>query len=175
MPRAKKISTPAEPDLPKPKQTGSAKARRSSARLHAVQALYQIELGNAATEIVVGEFVKYRIGREHDGETLVTADGQLFADIVRGTMARRAEIEAVLRGALTGQWSFDRIETLLRWILCAGVFELMGKPETPAHIVINDYIDVTHAFFGGKEPGMVNGVLDRLARTLRAGELETKD
>ncbi|WP_119678585.1 transcription antitermination factor NusB [Indioceanicola profundi] len=172
MPRAKKTPDPVVPkEPPRPKQTGSVKARRSSARLAAVQALYQIEMGSTPTEVAIGEFVRYRIGHEHDGDTLVTADAQLFADIVRGVMARRADIESVLRGALTGQWQFDRIETVLRWILCAGVFELMEKPETAPHIIINDYIDVTHAFFAGKEPGMVNGVLDRLARTLRSAEM----
>lgn len=168
MPRAKKITAPVEPkEPPRPKKTGSAKARRSSARLAAVQALYQIELGGTPTEIAIGEFVRYRIGHEHDGDTLVTADAQLFADIVRGVMARRAEIEGILRGALTGPWQFDRMEPLLRWILCGGVYELLGQPETAPYIIVNDYIDVTHAFFAGKEPGMVNGVLDRLAKTIR--------
>lgn len=171
MPRAKKIAAPVEQkEPPRPKQTGSAKARRSSARLAAVQALYQIEMGATPTEIAIGEFVRYRIGHEHDGDTLVTADAQLFADIVRGAMRRRADIEGVLRGALTGQWSFDRMEPLLRWILSAGVYELMEQAETAPNIIINDYIDVAHAFFAGKEPGMVNGVLDRLARTLRSAE-----
>ena len=38
----------------------------------------------------------------------------------------------------------------------------------PAGVIINDYVDVTHGFFNAKEPGLVNAVLDRLAKTLRA-------
>jgi len=172
MPPRKKITAPpaAEAPPPKIKPTGSAKARRSSARLAAVQALYQQDLAGTGTEIVIGEFVRHRIGQDQDGDAFVTADPQLFADIVRGVADRKPEIDRILGEALHGQWSFDRIETLLRAILRAGVWELLGNAGTPPSIVINDYIDVTHAFFAGREPGMVNGVLDRLAKTLRPAE-----
>lgn len=160
---------PAEP--PRIKPVGSAKARRSAARLAAVQALYQMELGGAPSETVIGEFVRHRFGQEIDGERYVTADPQLFADIVRGVTARREEIDGILTQALQGQWSFDRVEMLLRAVLRAGTWELLANAAVAPHIIINDTIDVAHAFFGGREPGMVNGVLDRLARTLRAGEM----
>ena len=69
----------------------------------------------------------------------------------------------------------DRLEALLRAVLRAGGFELLARPETPAKVVINQYVDVAHAFFGRGEPGFVNGVLDRLAHQLRAGEFTTAD
>ena len=43
--------------------------------------------------------------------------------------------------------------------------------DVPAPVAISEYLDIAHAFFAGKEPGLVNGVLDRLARTLRPNEL----
>ena len=39
-----------------------------------------------------------------------------------------------------------------------------------ARTVIDEYVAVSHAFFGGDEPGFVNGVLDRLAKRKRAAE-----
>lgn len=176
MPPRKKITAPAKlPEAPpKIKPTGSAKARRSAARLAAVQGLYQIDLAGASAETVIHEFVRHRIGQEQDGDEFVTADQALFADIVRGVQARLAEVDQMLGGMLDRQWSLERMELLLRAILRAGAWELLANNTVPPHIIINDYIDVTHAFFSGREPGMVNGVLDKLARTLRTEEMGAK-
>ena len=64
----------------------------------------------------------------------------------------------------------DRLETLLRMILRSGAYELSSKPGVPAAVVITEYLDVAHAFFDDKGVSLVNGVLDRLAHNLRAGE-----
>lgn len=164
----KHVPGPAEPEPAPPKRTGSAKARRTAARLAAVQALYQIDLTGAAAEAVIAEFVHFRFGHEIDGDRYVTADPGLFADIVRGVATRGGEVDRLLVGVLDARFALDRLELPLRAILRAGAFELMAHgAAVPAAIVLNDYVDVAHAFFAGKEPGMVNGVLDRLARTLR--------
>ncbi|MDE1147906.1 MAG: transcription antitermination factor NusB [Azospirillaceae bacterium] len=170
----KKVTTPApEVELPKPKRAGSAKARRSAARLNAVQALYQVELTDISAEAVITEYGKYRLGQELDGDRYVTADGDLFAAIVRGATARQHEIDPVLVQALDRQ-HLDRLELLLRAILRAGAWELLAGGDTAARIVINDYIDVAHGFFAGKEPGMINGVLDRVARIVRPDEMAAR-
>lgn len=154
---------------------GSAKARRSAARLAAVQALYQIELTDTGVEAVVGEFIKHRFGQEIDGETYVSPDPQLFTDIVRGTSARRGDVDRMVGGALDPRLPFERMEALLRAILRAGTFELLAHGNVHPRITINEYVEVTKAFFAGREPGMVNGVLDHLARVLRADDLATPD
>ncbi|HYE50849.1 MAG TPA: transcription antitermination factor NusB [Azospirillaceae bacterium] len=169
-PRKKPVRQPEQPPPP-PKQTGSAKARRSAARLGAVQALYQIDLTGAAPEPIITEYVTWRLGQELDGDRYVTPDGELFAQIVRGVASRGADVDQLLGGALDKQWPLERLETLLRAILRAGAFELLSGTGTAARIVINDYIDVAHAFFAGREPGMVNGVLDRVARSVRPEEM----
>ena len=50
------------------------------------------------------------------------------------------------------------------------MFELIERADVPARVVINEYIDVAHAFFDGDEPKVVNGVLDKIAHKLRPGE-----
>lgn len=157
--------TPSRP--PKP----SAKARRSAARLAAVQALYQIDLAGAEPEAVLGEFALFRFGRELDGERYVEPDAGLFNDIVRGVAARRDEVDAAIRGALDPQWSLDRIEPLLASILRAGTWELLANVGVAARIVIADQVRVAQAFYGGREPAVANAVLDRVARSLRPAEL----
>ena len=43
----------------------------------------------------------------------------------------------------------------------------------PSGVVIDEYVDLSHAFFSGAEPSLVNAVLDRLARRIRRDELGT--
>jgi N utilization substance protein B len=151
---------------------GSSGRRRTAARLAAVQALYQIDLTNAAVDVVIAEFVKHRLGHEMDGENFGEVDATLFTDIVRGAMERRGDLDRMIGAALTPDWPLERLETVLRAILRAGAYELLARSDVPAPVVISEYLDVTHAFFSNKEPGLVNGVLDRLARTLRPDLLQ---
>ena len=144
----------------------TAKARLSAARLAAVQAAYQMDVTGAAADSVLGEFVKHRLGVELDGDEMVDPDRDLFGRIVRGISTRSADIDGIVDGALDPPWSVDRLELLLRAVLRAGVWELLENREAAAPVVIADYVDVAHAFFGGKEPGLVNAVLDRASRML---------
>jgi transcription antitermination protein NusB len=152
-------------------QKPSARARRSAARLAAVQALYQIDLTGAATETVVAEFARHRFGEPLDGDAMVSPDPPLFGDIVRGVGACKDEVDRLIEGAIESPWSLARLELPLRAALRAGAWELLANRATAPRIVISEYVDVARAFFGGKEPAMVNAVLDRLARALREDEM----
>jgi N utilization substance protein B len=152
--------------------SGAQRRPRSAARMAATQALYQILLTGAMAENVVSEFQKFRREGEGESVSLGGADLALFADIVRGAAARREEIEAMLTRSLAEDWPLDRLETLLRAVLWAGVYELVGRPDVPLEVVINEYVDIAHAFFAGKEPSLVNGVLDKLAREVRGEAAE---
>jgi transcription antitermination protein NusB len=146
--------------------------RRSVARLAAVQALYQLELNpDLAAEAVVREFAHHRLGREVDGEHYGEADEMLFADIVRGVAANREQLDEQISAALSNDWPLARLETVLRAIMQAGAYELAHRPDVPPRVTIREYGTIAHAFFTGKEPGLVIGILDRLARTLRAVDL----
>ncbi len=62
----------------------------------------------------------------------------------------------------------------VRAILRAGVFELLERLDVPAPVVINEYIDIAHAFFSEDEPRVVNGILDKVARWQRPREFVEK-
>ncbi len=147
----------------------SATARRRAARLAAVQALYQIELTSDPVDAVAREFLEHRLGRERDDE--IEADQSLFADIVQGVASRRRELDALIASVLVEGWTVERLELVLKLILRAGAYELQSRPDVPARVCITEYVDLTHAFFDGKEPGLTNGVLDHLARMLRPDEM----
>ena len=148
--------------------------RRTAARLAAVQALYQIELSGTGAEETVRQFIEHRLGATADDVAVGRADVEFFEELVLGVSARQDEIDDAIAAALAPGWPLERLEVILRAILRAGAFELVARPDVAARVVINEHVDMAHAFFEGAEPGMVNGVLDRLARTWRAGELEVQ-
>jgi N utilization substance protein B len=156
------------------RKSGKGGAKQSTARLAAVQALYQAELTGAPVEAVLAEFLALRLGEEIDGVSLAGADRGLLELLVRGVGKERDELDDMLAAVLDEDWPVERLETLLRILLRVGALELSRRPEAPVRVVVSEYVDLAGAFFGGKEPGLVNGVLDKLARALRPEAFETR-
>ena len=144
--------------------------QRGAARLAAVQALYQMDLGGATLPDVLAEFESYRLGKEIDGEQYRDADAAFFRDLVTGVVRDQRELDPAIHAVLVSDWPLPRIDTTLRAILRSGAYELECRPDVPARVVISEYVDVAKAFFDVDVPGMVNGVLDALARVLRPAE-----
>ncbi len=140
---------------------------RSAARLAAVQALYQIERTGQDIEAVIGEYLVHRLGAELDGDLYAEADEVLFADIVRGVQPSLPELDGVISGSLDEGWPLERLTSILRALLRAATYELSVSRDVPVKVIINEYVDMAHAFYGGDEPGFANGVLDTLAKKLR--------
>ena len=145
--------------------------RRSLARLAAVQALYQVEMTDASAKHVVGEFLTTCHNGIFEGQSS-EADLVKFEAIVLGVEERKSELDEHISASLSQDWSLERLAAVLRAILRAASFELVAALNVPARVVINEYVALAHAFFEGDEPGFVNGILDRLARVLRAPEME---
>ncbi|MBT5413567.1 MAG: transcription antitermination factor NusB [Rhodospirillaceae bacterium] len=144
---------------------------RRAARLAAVQALYEIDLIGATPKDVLAEFDRRGSGGMLEDGALMAADRPMFARIVKGVFGRSKELDALLDQVLTEGWTVARLEVLLRAILRAGAFELLARPEVPVRVVVSEHVDIAHAFLSDKETGLVNGVLDRLARRLRPREM----
>jgi len=140
--------------------------------LAAVQALYQLELNpGLGAEGVVREFASHRFGQEIDGDDYGEADQALFAEIVRGVARDRDRLDEVIAASLTEEWPLARLETILRLLLEAGAFEIVHRQDIPPRVTMSEYVGIAHAFFEGRQPGLANGVLDHLARTLRPAEI----
>ena len=144
--------------------------KRGSARLAAVQALYQMEISNASVSSVVQEYESLRIGQEVDGDTYLEADLGWFRGIVAGVVELQTQLDPIIHDALPDDWPLSRIDTLLRSVMRSAVFELMKRKDVPAKVVINEYLDVAKAFFEEDEPRLINGVLNRIAQELRENE-----
>jgi N utilization substance protein B len=147
-------------------------AQRSTARLAAVQALYQMELARTDVNAVVAEFAAHRFGHEVDGQEYAEADLSFFSDIVQGVVRLQADVDRTVTAHLAAGWKLSRLDAILRAILRAGIYEIKQRADVPVKVIINEYVDVAHAFFeDGDEPGVVNGVLDKAARQSRAEEM----
>ena len=146
--------------------------RRGAARLAAVQALYQMDLAATPLSEILAEFESHRLGREIEGDEYLPAEAAFFRDVVGGVVADQRRLDPIIDAALQKGWPLKRIETVLRAILRAGAYELDKKRDVPARVVITEYVDVANAFVDRDETGMVNAVLDQLARQLRADEFE---
>ena len=161
--------------MPKPPEGAAARDpkpanKRGSARLAAVQALYQMEIGGTELADVLAEFESFRLGQEIDGDEYREADPVFFREIVAGVVELQRDIDPRVHAALVADWPLKRIDVTLREILRAGTFELIKRKDIPAKVIINEYVDVAKAFFVEDEPKIVNGVLDKLAHELRPGE-----
>lgn len=145
-------------------------AARRAARLAAVQALYQMELTGTDAETVADEFISHRFGSEAEIAPGGEPDKEFFGTIMRGVPQHQVEIDRAIAHCLSADWKLERIDSILRAIMRAGAFELVARRDVPARVVIDEYVEIAHAFFTGQEPGFVNAALDRLARIKRAPE-----
>jgi transcription antitermination protein NusB len=146
--------------------------RRGAARLAAVQALYQMEIAGKGLNDILAEFESHWLGREVEGEQYLPAEAAFFRDIVSGFVAEQRRLDPLIDQALAAGWPLKRIEAIVRAVLRAGSYELDKRPDIPARVVVSEYVGVANAFVDRDETGMVNAVLDALARKFRAGEFE---
>ena len=140
---------------------------RRSARLSAVQALYQMETSGSGAKAVVKEFRDHRFGYEDEPGDYVETDEDFFEDLVTGIVSIQADVDKRIGGVLKEGWKLSRLDATVRAILRAGGYELIARKDVPPAVVINEYVDVAHAFFEDSEPGFVNATLDALAKQVR--------
>ena len=146
--------------------------KRGAARLAAVQALYQMDLAGSGLNEILAEFESHWIGREVEGAQYLPAEAAFFRDIVTGVVREQRTLDPLIDAALAERWPLKRIEAILRAALRAGAYEIQHRRDVPARVVVSEYADVAAAFVERDEVGMVNAVLDQLARGLRADEFK---
>ncbi|WP_432200820.1 transcription antitermination factor NusB [Erythrobacter sp. W53] len=140
---------------------------RSTARLAAVQALYQQHMEGTALTKLLDEFHQHRLGQEIEDDQYADAEVDFFDDIVGGVDARREEIDALLVSRLAEGWTLARLDKTMLQILRAGSYELIARADVPTASAISEYVDVAKAFFDDREAKFVNGVLDAVAKDAR--------
>jgi N utilization substance protein B len=132
---------------------------KPAARLAAVQAMFQSEQDDTSFDRIVGQFLDHRLSDN--------ADAGLFERVARGAHGATPLIDQQIAGKLNEKWTIDRLDPTLRAILRCGTFELMQNRDYPAGAILQAYVDLAASFFGERETAFANGVLDKLAKTLR--------
>ena len=148
--------------------SANPKLRRVS-RISAVQALYQMDVSGEPHKTVVKQFLDHRFGHS-DEPGMVKAAEPFSEDNMTGTVTNQAVIDAAISQHLSNKWPLRRLDATLRALLRSATYEIQKRPDVPALVIINEYMSIATEFFSGKEPGMVNGVLDKVAKEVRAAE-----
>nr|WP_280518927.1 transcription antitermination factor NusB [Shinella curvata] len=141
--------------------------QRGAARLAAVQALYQMDIGGSGVLEIVAEYETHRLGQELDGDTYLKADASWFRSIVAGVVRDQRLLDPLIGTALQDDWALSRLDSTVRAILRAGTFELKERKDVPIAVIVTEYVEIAKAFFEDEEPKLVNAVLDRIAKQLR--------
>jgi N utilization substance protein B len=140
----------------------AAEGKRRKAREALFRVVYQADL--------MGESYAQAWGAARDEEALDEDQGQLVDDVVKTLERQAPEVDGTLSAAAE-RWEVSRLAATDRAVLRAAIAELMGRPGTPARVILNEAIDIAKRF-GSEDSGrFVNGVLDRAARALRPGEI----
>jgi N utilization substance protein B len=160
--------------MAKPAKLPNRAASRSAARLAAVQALYQMDMTGIDLTKVVAEFEAHRLGQEIEGDQYCAAEAEFFRDLVEGVVREQRRLDPLIDQHLAEGWRLSRIDSILRAILRSGAYELFMRDDVPAKVVISEYVDIAHAFFGEEEPKVVNGILDRLGHKARPHEVAAR-
>jgi len=142
---------------------------RRAARLAAVQALYQMDVGGTLSTSVVKEFIEHRFGHEDEKDYIAT-DEEFFADLVEGVVKYQEDIDKSIADNLSEKWTLKRLDLTLRAIMRSAGYEIQRRPDVPALVIIDQYVSIAADFFDGKEPGFVNGALDKMAKAVRKAE-----
>jgi len=158
-------NTAPDPD-PNPGRTGKIKKtsrtqQRRYARERALQALYQWDIGNAQSSDVRTQFL--------DTQDMSRVDVDYFVELFNGISHDPDVVDTAMADALDRP--IDDLDPIERGVLRVAVFELMQRPDIPARVVINEGVEITKRFGADKGHRYVNGVLDKLAKQLRSGEM----
>jgi N utilization substance protein B len=143
-------------------------ARRESREL-ALQALYQIDLlgGDETDARSLALFWEHF---EPGGEAEVVAFAR---ELVEGVRTHRERIDALI-AASAEHWRLPRLSRVDLSVLRLATFELLGRPEIPHSVTLNEAVEIARRFGSEESAGFVNGVLDHIARQL-AEDRRTRD
>ena len=153
------------------KNGGSIGKKRRASRLGAIQSLYAIEVGGLDRGTVTAEFIAAGCVADLGDET-IKGEQTLYQDIVGGVVERGDELSDIVGNALRTKALKD-CEIILQKIFLCGAYELVARGDIEARLTIAEYVSITDAFFGGKEPQLVNGVLNGIAQVVRSAEMNS--
>ncbi|RDH89802.1 MAG: transcription antitermination factor NusB [endosymbiont of Seepiophila jonesi] len=138
--------------------------KRSQARQHAVQAIYQWQMAGQDVGAIVEQFLA-----EQDVKSF---EVPYFQDLLHGVPRHLTELDELLKPALDR--AIESVDPVERAVLRLGVYELNYHPEVPYRVVINESVELAKVFGAEQGHRFVNGVLDKVAKEIRKVEMKAK-
>ena len=131
-----------------------------------------MDLAGTGLNEILAEFESHWLGREVEGAQYLPAEAAFFRDIVAGVVREQRKLDPLIDEALARGWPLKRIEAVLRAALRAGAYELDQPPRRAGARGGVGICRCRRRLRRRDETGMVNAVLDQLARQLRAAEFD---
>lgn len=125
-----------------------------------MQALYQWDLSGTGLHDIRGQFL--------ESEDIARVDKDYFVLLFNQVTKDVEDIDNNLVGYLDRP--VGQLDPVERAILRIATWELLNQSDVPYRVVINEAVQLAKKFGAEQGHSYVNGVLDKLAQKLRAGE-----
>lgn len=139
------------------KPVSAAKSPRHRARELAMQGIYQWRLS--------GEDIAAIEQMTRDEKSLGRYDSEFYSDLLRGVLNRIETLTAAIEPQIDR--AVGELSPVEYAVLLLGTYELAHHPETPYRVIINEAVELAKTFGGSDGHKFVNGVLDKLAVSIR--------
>ena len=134
---------------------------RTRARERALQALFSVDLSGADASLALAAAI------DSDENEKLDAEATVFAKkLIEGVIANRAEVDKVIE-AHSHNWRLERMAKVDRNVLRLAVYELLHLPDVPKRVVLNEAIELAKKFGSEESSSFINGILDKVAGTVR--------
>ena len=141
---------------------------KRNARVVAVQVIFQYYFSRSDIKIIIKEIES--LNEDSLKERLSNFDKKLFDKIVLGVCKNEKNIQDLIEKNLSENWDYERLDPTMKAIISLGLFELSFCLETPHKVIINEYVSIANLFFSKVNTGFINGILDKLSKTVRENE-----
>lgn len=136
---------------------------RHSARVAALQMLYQWEVGKVSMFEVRQTFWAHTADADAPASEEIRTFATRLAD---GVVASVEELDPIISEA-ADHWRLERMNVMDRLILRLAVYEFLREGATPAKVVINEALELARAFSGDEAVRFINGLLDAIRKKLQ--------
>lgn len=139
----------------------------SITRLVLVQSLYQMEIAGTDVNDII-DSLNTRIIFDSSEDALINdINKSLFSNLINEIIEKQIIIDREIKKLLSDDWDFNRLDKILIAILRSAFYEIIFQSNTPYKVIIDEYVEISHSFFSGKEPNFTNAILDKLSEIHR--------
>lgn len=139
----------------------------SITRLVLVQSLYQMEIAGTDVNEIINSLYTRIIFDSSEDKLIKDINKSLFSNLINEIVEKQITIDNEIKKFLSDDWDFNRLDKILIAILRSAFYEIIFQSNTPYKVIIDEYVEISHSFFSGKEPNFTNAILDKLSEAHR--------